>query len=67
MIICGVILMKLSKFIKLLKDMPMDYDVVFPPEDYKNVEIYKNDTFEQVCIELYPMSKKDLLNELNNG
>lgn len=59
--------MKVKDFIKKLEQFPDDYDVVFPPEDYVNINIYKNDLFEQVCIECYPMSKAELFKEMING
>lgn len=59
--------MKVKDFIKKLEEFPEDYDIVIPPEDYVNIEVYKNDLFEQVCIEYSSMSKKDLLDEIRNG
>ena len=59
--------MKVKDFIKKLQEFPDDYDIVFPPEDYVNIEMYKSDVFEQVCIECYPMTKKDLYKEIING
>ena len=56
--------MKNKDFIEILKKFPEDYDVVIPPEDYVKFDIYKDDTFEQVCIEYSPMTKKDLFKEL---
>lgn len=59
--------MKVYELIKKLEELPSDYDVVFPPEDYVNLDIYANDLFEQVCIECSPMSRQDLIDEINNG
>lgn len=59
--------MKVKDFIEKLQEFPDDYDIVFPPEDYVNIEIYRNDTFEQVCIEYYPMTKEELFQEIING
>lgn len=59
--------MKVKDFIKKLEEFPEDYDIVIPPEDYVNLDIYTNDLFEQVCIEWSPMSRQDLIDEINNG